>query len=184
MQPVILPYKGKWPKIAKSAFIAPGAVVIGDVEIGEETNVWFGCVIRGDVHSIRIGNRTNIQDGTVVHVSEGFAPTHIGSDVTIGHKAIIHGCTLEDGSFVGMGATVMDNATVETGGMLAAGALLTPKKIIGGGELWAGSPAKYFRDLSRDEARFIYTSAKHYVDLGQNYIKELRGLEAKPKAKK
>lgn len=177
-EPIILPYKGKTPKIAKSAFIAPGAVVIGDVEIGEETNVWFGCVIRGDVHSIRIGNHTNIQDGSVVHVSEGIAATTIGNNITIGHKAIIHGCTLENGSFVGMGSTVMDNAVIESGGMLAAGALLTPGKRIEGGQLWAGSPAKYFRDLKRDEARFIYTSAKHYVDLGQSYVQELKQLSA------
>lgn len=173
-EPIILPYKGKLPKIHPSAFIAPGAVVIGDVEIGAETNVWFGCVIRGDVNTIRIGSRTNIQDGTVVHVTHKTAPTVIGSDITIGHKAIIHGCTLQDGSFVGMGATVMDAAVVETGGMLAAGALLTPNKRIKGGELWAGSPAKYFRDMSREESEFIYISAKHYVELGQNYIAELK----------
>lgn len=173
-EPIILPYKGKLPKIHPTAFIAPGAVVIGDVEIGAETNVWFGCVIRGDVNTIRIGSRTNIQDGTVVHVTHKTAPTVIGSDITIGHKAIIHGCTLQDGSFVGMGATVMDAAVVETGGMLAAGALLTPNKRIKGGELWAGSPAKYFRDMSREESEFIYISAKHYVELGQNYIAELK----------
>lgn len=173
-EPIILPYKGKLPKIHPTAFIAPGAVVIGDVEISAETNVWFGCVIRGDVNTIRIGSRTNIQDGTVVHVTHKTAPTVIGSDITIGHKAIIHGCTLQDGSFVGMGATVMDAAVVETGGMLAAGALLTPNKRIKGGELWAGSPAKYFRDMSREESEFIYISAKHYVELGQNYIAELK----------
>lgn len=176
MEPIILPYKGKWPKIAPSAFIAPGAVVIGDVEIGEETNVWFGCVIRGDVNSIRIGNCTNIQDGTVVHVTHKTAATRIGSNITIGHKAILHGCTLEDGSFVGMGSTVMDHAVIESGGMLAAGALLTPEKRIRGGEMWAGSPAKFFRDMKRDESEFIYVSAKHYVDLGQNYIRELKKL--------
>ena len=182
-KPTILPYKGKMPKIAASAFIAPNAVIIGDVEIGEETNVWFGCVIRGDVHHIRIGNCTNIQDGTVVHVSTGTAPTHIGSNVTIGHKAVIHGCTLEDGSFVGMSSTVMDNAVVETGGMLAAGALLTPNKRVNGGQLWAGSPAKFFRDLTREEARYIYVSAEHYVELGQQYIRELKAPVA-PQPKK
>lgn len=171
-KPIILPYQGKWPKIDDSAFIAPCAAVIGDVEIGAETNVWFGVVIRGDMNYIRIGSRTNIQDGTVVHVTSKTAPTVIGSDVTIGHKAIIHGCTLEDGSFVGMGSTVMDNAVVESGGMLAAGALLTPNKHIKGGELWAGSPAKFFRDMTREESQFIYVSAKHYVDLGQDYIRE------------
>lgn len=184
MEPLILPYKGKFPKIAASAFIAPGAVVIGDVEIGEETNVWFGCVIRGDVNAIRIGNRTNIQDGSVVHVTHETAATHIGSNITIGHKAVLHGCTLQDGCFVGMGSTVMDHAVVESGGMLAAGAMLTPKKQVRGGEMWAGSPAKYFRDLTRDESEFIYISAKHYVDLGQNYIRELKKLGAAKATKK
>lgn len=184
MEPLILPYKGKMPKIAKSAFIAPGAVIIGDVEIGEETNIWFGCVIRGDVNTIRIGSRTNIQDGSIVHVTTGTAPTTIGSNITVGHKAILHGCTLEDGSFVGMGATVMDNAVVESGGMLAAGALLTPNKRIRGGELWAGSPAKLFRDLTREEAQFIYVSATHYVDLGQQYIREAASRAADSKKKK
>jgi carbonic anhydrase/acetyltransferase-like protein (isoleucine patch superfamily) len=184
MQPIILPYKGKLPKIAQSAFIAPGAVVIGDVEIGEETNVWFGCVIRGDVNSIHIGNRTNIQDGTVVHVTHKTAPTVIGNNITIGHKAILHGCTLEDGSFVGMGSTVMDHAVIESDGMLAAGALLTPNKRIRGGELWAGSPAKFFRDMTRDEAKYIYVSAQHYVDLGKTYLKELAHTTPSAKKKK
>lgn len=186
MEPIILPYKGKFPKIADTAFIAPGAVIIGDVEIGEETNVWFGCVIRGDVNSIRIGGRTNIQDGTVVHVTHDTAPTTIGSNVTIGHKAIIHGSTLQDGSFVGMGATVMDNAVVESDGMLAAGALLTPNKHVRGGELWAGSPAKFFRDLTREESQYIYVSAQHYVDLGRTYIGEMKKqlIEKKSKKKK
>lgn len=183
MEPLILPYKGKTPVISPSAFIAPGAVIIGDVVIGDETNIWFGCVIRGDVNSIRIGNRTNIQDGSVVHVTHETAATTIGSNVTIGHKAILHGCTLEDGSFVGMGATVMDDAVVESGGMLAAGALLTPKKHIRGGALWAGSPAKFFRDLTREEAQYIYVSAKHYVDLGQTYVREMKKLAAKAKKK-
>ncbi|MCH2546467.1 MAG: gamma carbonic anhydrase family protein [Alphaproteobacteria bacterium] len=184
MEPLILPYKGKSPKIAPSAFIAPGAVIIGDVEIGEDTNIWFGCVIRGDINSIRIGNNTNVQDGTVVHVTHEVAPTYIGSNVTIGHKAIIHGCTLEDGSFVGMGATVMDKAIIKSEGMLAAGALLTPGKQVRGGELWAGSPAKFFRDLTREETQYIYVSAQHYVDLGQNYIREMEKSASIPPRRK
>jgi gamma-carbonic anhydrase len=174
MQPLILPYNGIMPKIHPTAFIAPGAVIIGDVEIGEQTNVWFNVTIRGDVHRIRIGARTNVQDGTVVHVSHKIAPTHIGDDVTIGHKAIIHGCTLENGCFVGMGATVMDHAVVESGGMLAAGALLTPKKRVPNGQLWAGNPAKYFRDMTQPESDFIYISSAHYVELGQTYIREAK----------
>ena len=170
MKPIILPYKGVFPKIDPTAFIAPGAVVVGDVEIGPETNVWFGCVIRGDVNTIRIGARTNIQDGTIVHVTNKTGPTRIGSDITIGHRAILHACILEDGCFVGMGATVMDFAVVETGGMVAAGALVTPNKRIPSGQLWAGSPAKYFRDMTQQEKDYLPWSAEHYVNLGKNYL--------------
>jgi len=175
MKPMILPYKGVLPKIHASAFIAPGAVVIGDVEIGPETNVWFGCVIRGDVCHIRIGARTNIQDGTVVHVTREKGPTIIGDNITIGHKALLHACKLEDDSFVGMGATVMDDAVVESRAMVAAGAVLTPKKRVPKGQLWAGSPAKYFRDLKEEELHYIDFSAGHYVKLAQQYKTELVG---------
>ena len=126
------------PRIAPDAFIAPNAVIIGDVEIGSQTNVWFNCVIRGDVNTIRIGNRTNIQDGTVIHVTRKTGPTKIGSGVTIGHMVLLHACTLEDNSFVGMQSTIMDNAVVESGGMVAAGAIVTPNKRIPRGQIWAG----------------------------------------------
>lgn len=169
MTPLILPYKGIMPKIAGDAFIAPGAVVIGDVEIGSRSNVWFGCVIRGDVNTIRIGEGTNIQDGSVVHVTRKTGPTKIGSGVTIGHMALLHACTLEDGSFVGMQATVMDGAVVESGGMAAAGALVTPGKRIPKGQIWAGNPARYLRDLKQEEVDFITVSAQHYMDLAAEY---------------
>lgn len=174
MKPLILPYKGIMPTIAEDAFIAPNAVIIGDVHIGAGASVWFGCTIRGDVNHIRIGARTNIQDGTVIHVTRKTNPTIIGSGVTLGHSVLLHGCTLEDDCFVGMGATVMDGATVESGAMLAAGALLTPRKRIEAGQLWAGNPAKYFRDLKQQEAGFIPISAQNYVELGQEYIKSLK----------
>lgn len=167
--PIILPYKGIMPTIHPDAWIAPGAVVIGDVHIGAFTNVWFGCVIRGDVNSIRIGERTNIQDGTVVHVTRKTGPTSIGSGITIGHKVLLHACTLHDDCFVGMGATVMDFAVVETGGYVAAGALLTPKKTVPAGQMWAGNPAKYFRDVTPQEAEYIGFSAKHYAELAAQY---------------
>src|SRR5438045_3745844 len=118
-KPYILPYKGEYspngvvPTISPRAFIAPGAAVIGDVHIGADTGVWFGCVIRGDVNIVRIGKRTNIQDGTVIHVTRDTGPTHIGSNVTIGHSALLHACMLVDGCFIGMRATVMDGAVVE-----------------------------------------------------------------------
>jgi carbonic anhydrase/acetyltransferase-like protein (isoleucine patch superfamily) len=171
-EPLILPFQEKTPRIAEDAFIAPGAVIIGDVEIGSKTSVWFGCVIRGDVCHIRIGERTNIQDNTVIHVTRKTGPTIIGSGITIGHNALLHACTLKDDCFIGMGATVMDDAIVESGGMLAAGALLTPGKTVPSGELWAGNPAKLFRPLKQQETDFIPVSAQNYVELGQSYRAE------------
>ena len=170
MKPIILPYKGPktegksvLPKIADSAFIAPGAAVIGDVEIGEEVGIWFNVTIRGDVEWIKIGDRTNIQDNSCIHVTRNGHPTNIGSGVTVGHSVTLHACTLEDNSFVGMKAMVMDDAVVESGGMLAAGAVLTPGKRVPSGQLWAGYPAKYFRDLTEEEINFIPVSAANYV---------------------
>ena len=167
--PIILPYRGVMPTIHPDAWIAPGAVVIGDVHIGAETNVWFGCVIRGDVMPIRIGARTNIQDGTIVHVTRKVGPTLIGSGVTVGHQAIIHAATIEDDAFVGMGSRVLDNAVVESGGFLAAGALLTPNKRVKKGEVWAGNPAKFFRPMTPEEIEYVPFSAVHYVALSKEY---------------
>lgn len=175
MSGLILPYNDILPKIADDAFIAQNAVIIGDVEIGPEANIWYNVVVRGDVASIRIGARANIQDGTIVHVSRGRAGTVIGDDVTIGHMAIIHACTLESNAFVGMGATVMDGAVVEGGGMVAAGALLTPNKRVKKGELWSGSPAKYWRQLTDEENRTLPQTAAHYAKMAQSYRKVAEG---------
>lgn len=169
MPPLILPYKGVMPTIHPTAWIAPGAAVIGDVHIGAESNIWFGCVIRGDVMPIRIGERTNIQDGSVVHVTRKIGPTVIGSGVTVGHKALIHAATIEDGSFVGMGSVVLDFAVIESGGFLAAGGILTPRKRIPKGQMWAGNPAKYLRDLKQEEIDYIPVSAQHYVTLAKDH---------------
>ena len=175
-KPLILPYKGEYnpkgisPTISPKAFIAPGAAVIGDVEIGEDCGVWFGCVIRGDVNIVRIGSRTNIQDGTVIHVTRKTGPTHIGSNVTIGHSVLLHACTLEDNSFIGMRATIMDGAVVESGGWVAAGALVTPGKRIPKGQIWAGNPAKFFRNLTKEEQAFIPVSAENYVAHAREYL--------------
>jgi len=139
------------------------------VHIGAHSNVWFGCVIRGDVCPIRIGERTNVQDGTVIHVTREVGPTNIGSNITIGHKALIHAATIEDESFVGMGSVVLDFAVIERGAFLAAGAILTPKKRIPSGQMWAGNPAKYFRELKQEEKDYIPFSAQHYVNLANNY---------------
>lgn len=169
----ILPYKGVVPTIAPAAFVAPNAAVIGDVVIGAGTGVWFGCTIRGDVHEIRIGENTNIQDGTTVHVSRGKFGCYIGSNITIGHNAVIHACRLEDGCFVGMSATIMDGAVVESQAMVAAGALVTPGKRVKRGELWAGSPARFLRQLTQEELDFFPVSAAHYADLAREYRDEL-----------
>lgn len=167
--PIIKPFKGKYPKIADDAFIADDAVIIGDVEIGAKASIWYGCVIRGDVNYIRIGAGTNIQDNSTIHVSRYDGPTIIGSGITVGHKALLHACILEDYSFVGMGAVLLDGSRVNKHGMLAAGAMLAPKKIVPSGELWAGSPAKLFRSLRQEEIDYIYTSEANYIKLGQEH---------------
>jgi gamma-carbonic anhydrase len=167
----ILPYKGIYPTIDPTAYIAPGAVVVGDVTIGAQSSVWFGCVLRGDVNVIRIGARTNIQDGTIVHVTKGGQGTHIGDDVTIGHMALLHDCTLDNHSFIGMKAVIIDKARVESFAMVGAGALVTQNKIVQSGQLWVGNPAKYWRDLKPEERAEIEERAKHYVRLGTEYLK-------------
>jgi len=169
MAGLILPYRGILPKIDENAFIAETAVIAGDVEIGADTGIWYGCVIRGDVNQVRIGARTNIQDGTIIHCARDKFPCLIGSDITVGHGAILHACSLEDGCFVGMRATVMDGARIESGAMVAAGALVTPGKRVPKGELWAGSPAKKLRDLTEAELAFFPVSAEHYVNLARDY---------------
>lgn len=169
MPPIILPFKGISPRIAEDVFIAPSASVIGDVEIGEGSSIWFNTVVRGDVFHIRIGKGSNIQDGTVIHVSTGTHATIIGDNVLVGHNCTIHGCRLEDGSFVGMGTTVLDGAVVESGAMVAAGALVTPGKRVIAGQLWGGSPARYLRDLSAQEQAELQSGARHYAELAQIY---------------
>jgi carbonic anhydrase/acetyltransferase-like protein (isoleucine patch superfamily) len=181
MSGMILPYGDRWPVIAPDAFVAPNAVVIGDTEVGAETSLWFNVVLRGDVNTIRVGKRVNIQDGTVVHVAKNRFGTVIGDDVSIGHLALIHACTLEDGSFVGMSATVMDGVVVETRAMVAAGALVTPGKRIPAGELWAGRPARFLRKLTEEDYAMITGTAENYARLGRAYRETLaRGSAASP----
>lgn len=166
--PLILPYAGKTPKIHDSAFIAETAVIAGDVEIGPDTNVWYGCVIRGDVNKVVIGARCNIQDGTVVHEARPHGAI-IGDDVSIGHMALIHACTLEDGCFIGMKACVMDGAVVEGGAMLGAGGLLAPGKRVPSGQVWVGSPARYLREIKDAEREYMEYVGPNYVKLGREY---------------
>ncbi len=162
-------FEGIVPKVAPDAFIAPSAAVIGDVEIGSETGIWFHCLVRGDLNIIRIGARTNIQDGTVIHVDSGGLATYIGDDVTVGHNAVIHACTLKNRAFVGISATVLDGAVIEEGGMLGAGGLLTPGKVIGPNELWTGAPAKLRRVMDAAELAKFARNAVVYRDLAARF---------------
>jgi gamma-carbonic anhydrase len=164
-----------FPVVAETAFIAPGARIIGNVSIDEESSIWYNVVLRGDVESICIGARTNIQDNSVVHVTTRRWKTVIGDDVLIGHLAMIHGCTLENHSFVGLGAVVMDGCVIESDGMLAAGALLTPGKRIAARELWTGRPAKFSRHLTDDEIRINRAGCAGYVALAKAHMASLKG---------
>lgn len=165
---------GVTPKIAPDAFIAPTAAIIGDVEIGSETGIWFHCLVRGDMGIIRIGCRTNIQDGTVIHIDSGGMDTHIGDDVTVGHNAVIHACTLKNRAFVGISATVLDGAVIEEGGLLGAGGLLTPGKVIGPNEMWTGSPAKLRRVMDAEERKRFDRNALVYLELARRFRAGLR----------
>ena len=171
------PYLQHLPGVGERVYVDPDATVIGDVVLGDDVSIWPGTVVRGDVNFIRIGARTNIQDGSVIHVSHdgphaklgGFA-TIIGEDVTIGHKAIIHACRIEDAVLIGMGAIVLDGAIIKKHGFVGAGALIAPGKIVGEGELWLGNPGKKARMLSDAEIEALYYSAGHYVRLKDQYL--------------
>jgi len=172
----IRPYQGILPRLGANTYIDPAAHVIGDVEIGEDASLWPGVVARGDVHFIRIGARTNVQDGSILHVThageytdDGF-PLVIGADVTIGHAAVVHACTIHDACLIGMHATVLDGAVVNRHSMIGAGALVAPGKIVGEGELWVGNPARCVRKLSEQEIARLYYSAQHYVRLKDRYL--------------
>lgn len=166
---MLTPFQGKWPDIDASAYVFHGAQVVGDVTVGPLSSVWHNVVLRGDVNHIRIGRRSNIQDGSVIHVSTNTYPTLIGDDVLVAHMAMLHGCTLEDNSFVGIGAIVMDNCTIQPDGMLAAGAMLTAGKTIQSGELWAGRPAKFKRMLTTQEIEKNRSMAAHYQRLAEQH---------------
>jgi gamma-carbonic anhydrase len=165
----IIPFNGKTPKIHDTAFIAAGCRIIGDVEIGPEASIWYNCVLRGDVNSIRIGARSNVQDGTVIHCDSDFpgrpgSKTIIEEDALIGHMAMLHGCTVRAHALVGLGAIVMDGCILETESMLAAGAMLTPGKIIPTRQLWGGRPARYMRDLDDAAVMGNKLGVAHYVE--------------------
>lgn len=173
---MIAGFKGILPAIDSAAFIAPTAAIIGDVQIGAHSSIWFNVVIRGDVNFIRIGERTNIQDFSMLHVTgsrEDGDPGHpliIGNDVTVGHRVTLHGCTIENGAFIGMNSLVMDRCVVGAGSVVAAGALVAEGTVIPPGTLWLGSPAKFKRAITTDEiARFARISAS-YMNLMQAYL--------------
>ncbi len=170
---IVLPYKSITPVIDPSAFVAPNVHVIGDVAIGAESSVWFGCTVRGDVNDIKIGSRTNIQDHSVIHVSSTTQGTYIGDEVTVGHMAILHACTIGNQCFIGMQACVMDDTIIEDRAMIAAGSLVTSGKHIPSGQLWGGRPAKYMRDLTDEELAFLSFSAERYVNLAAEYRQQM-----------
>ena len=169
MPGLILPYLNHMPRLASDVFVADGAAVIGDVELGQGVNIWFNAVLRGDMNSIRVGANTNIQDGVVVHVHSDGLPTRIGANVTIGHQAVIHACTLENSCLIGMGASVLDGAVVESGALVAAGALVPPRKNVKAGELWAGNPAKFMRPVNDAERRAIEKTPAKYRALADEH---------------
>ncbi|KAH7423623.1 hypothetical protein KP509_12G064300 [Ceratopteris richardii] len=165
------------PDASKSVFVAPSAALIGDVKVGGGSSIWYGCVLRGDVSSITVGSRTNIQDNSLIHVSKpdmvlSARPTVIGNGVTIGHSAVLHGCTVEDNAFIGMGATLLDGVHVEKNAMVAAGAVVKQNTKISTGEVWAGNPAKMLRKLTDEEIAFFPKSAEHYSKLAETHAEE------------
>lgn len=168
--PRLVQFGAHVPKVAPDVFVADTARIIGDVVLGEGSSVWFGTVIRGDVRHIRIGQRVNLQDMTMVHVTAGRYATVIGDDVTVGHRATLHGCTIGNRCLIGMGATILDGAVVEDDAMVGAGAVVTPGKVIKSHTLWLGAPAKYKRDLSDTERAFLVHSAGHYQELAKRYL--------------
>lgn len=167
----------KKPIVDKEAFVAPSASVIGDVQVGHGSSIWYGCVLRGDVNSISVGSGTNIQDNSLVHVAKSnlagkVLPTIIGDNVTVGHSAVLHGCTVDDEAFVGMGATLLDGVVVEKHSMVAAGSLVRQNTRIPSGQVWGGNPAKFLRNLTEEEIAFIAQSATNYINLARVHAGE------------
>lgn len=169
-------YRGVSPRLGARAYVDPAATLIGDVELGDDVSIWPGAVLRGDVEKIRVGARSNVQDGAVLHVTHdgpytpGGSPCVVGADVTIGHGAVIHACTIEDCCLIGMHATVLDGARVQRHAFVGAGALVAPGKVIGEGELWIGNPARCVRKLGKTEIDALAYSARHYVKLKDEYL--------------
>lgn len=171
---MILPYNNIVPEIGENVFIAGGAVITGDVKIGKNSSVWFNAVIRGDVHYVRIGENTNIQDGSILHVTNGRYPLNIGDNVTVGHNAIVHGCNVKSNVLIGMGAILLDDSIVNSNSLIAAGSVVRERFEIPEGVLAAGVPAKVIRDLTPEEIMKIKESAQGYVKYAEEYKKILK----------
>jgi len=162
-------YRGVQPRLGKGCFVAPGATVIGDVELGDDTSVWFGAVIRGDEMPIRFGKRSNLQDGSVVHITAGTARTTVGDDVTIGHMVLLHGCTVGDGVLVGMGSVLLDGSVVEDGAIIAAGSHVSPRTRIPARSLAMGRPARVVRPVTDEDTRWIREAGRRYVEYARSF---------------
>jgi len=177
---LILPCKGAAPRIHPSAFVAPGARIIGDVEIGAEASIWYNCVLRGDINCIVVGARSNVQDGTIIHVEDGDPglPTMIGEDALIGHAAVLHGCLVADRAFVGMGSVMMDASSIGVGAMLGAGGLLSPGKTIPPAELWTGRPAKFMRSLTDAQLQAMTDQTAKYLQMAADHRAALAAFNA------
>lgn len=166
---MVLEHKGVAPQLDASVFLAPTACVIGDVQIGEKSSLWFNVVVRGDVNSIRIGSRTNIQDGSVIHVTKDTHPTVVGDDVSVGHSVTLHGCTVHDKCLIGIGAIVLDGAVIGTSSLVAAGSVVAPGTQIPPQSLVMGSPGRVKRMLTEDECRDIHAIAERYLQYQEDY---------------
>ena len=170
MPAIVRAYRDKRPQLGRGVFLAESCAVIGDVVIGDDSSIWYSTVVRGDVMPIRIGARTSIQDNTVIHVTSERYGTIVGNDCTIGHSAVLHACTIEDGCLIGMGAIVLDGARIGTGSLVGAGALVTPGTDIPPNSLVLGSPAKVKRETNASEREQIAMGARHYVELARRYL--------------
>jgi carbonic anhydrase/acetyltransferase-like protein (isoleucine patch superfamily) len=172
----VYPYRGKVPRLGERVFLAPSAELTGDIEVGDDASFWFHTVARGDVHWMKIGARTNIQDGTALHVTHETHPLVIGEGVVVGHQAVLHGCTVEDGALIGIGARVLDGAVVETGAQVGAGAVVAPGARVPAGHLVLGVPARVHRELTDEERAKIPAIVKRYVRLKDEYLGSLMGV--------
>jgi len=173
--PLLLPYEGRAPRLHPGAWVAPGATVVGDVELGRDSSVWYGCVLRGDVHGIRVGARTNLQDGSVVHVTAGRFAAEIGDEVSVGHRAVVHGCRVGAGALIGIGAIVLDGAEIGEEALVGAGALVVPGGVVPAGALVLGAPARVVRELSRAERAEQRERTLRYVETARAHARAAEG---------